>query len=94
MSPVAFLALLLARCGAAAVSLLPADAELACRMCLAMHRFDAVVPLLFGLLRNQDPARDANLGAGIRGAAARFVTTLEPMGGFCVGGRVTLAGGD
>lgn len=70
--------------------LLPKDPELACRMRLAMKRFNDVAPLLFGLLRNQDPAKDAAIENLIRLRMEGFVHAIDPNG-FCIGGQVSLA---
>ena len=46
---------------------------------------------LFGLLRNQDPAKDQEWADKIRSSMQKFRLVLDKEGGFCIGNAVSLA---
>lgn len=71
--------------------LVPSDPVKASHMRLAMKKFNDVVPGLFGLLRNQDPAKDQEWADKINASMQKFRSVLDAEGGFCVGGAVSLA---
>lgn len=71
--------------------LIPSDAVKASHMRLAMKKFNDVVPGLFGLLRNQDPAKDQEWADKIRSSMQKFRLVLDKDGGFCIGNAVSLA---
>eukprot|EP00435_Cladocopium_sp_Y103_P024371 s3059_g6.t1 len=71
--------------------LVPSDPVKASHMRLAMKKFNDVIPGLFGLLRNQDPAKDQEWADKINASMQKFRSVLDAEGRFCVGGAVSLA---
>lgn len=71
--------------------LVPSDPVQASRVRLCMKKFNEVVPGLFALLRNQDPAKDHECADKIRSSMHKFRSTLDEGDSFCVGAAVSLA---
>ena len=76
--------------------LVPRDPVMASRVRMSMKAFNAVPPAIIALLKNQDPARDADKAAVLDAKLVAFTASLEqPAGGeggrFCHGTTCTLA---